>query len=466
VLIFTGTGGQPGVYYAIASGSGTAWVLASNYLGVGGAGETATYLAPLSGTADAIQGSATVATTASQVGAVLPGDSVQFNSQLGTYYTVLAVTSAHLVLTQPYTGTTSGTVKFQDVCSATAAATAIETAINLLTHVGVATVTGSTDTTVTVTQVAGALTDFQDWTSNGFASIQLEDVTTDPGIVADLEAMVAANTGAFYAVILDSNSAAEIESAAAFIEATNNGGKLLFWNNSDYGNTQTSVTTDLFSELQADSYVRNFGTQNDTKLLCYAGAAACGNALARNPGSYTMGFMTLPGVPADSPTTLTEAQQLALNSMTASSPGPGAKNGNWYADTAGENIIFPGTAPSGRFFDLTILVDWLYVTMQQRVFGVLTAQAAQGKLPYTDIGLGLLGDAIKGVLLLGSTPAYGGILPNGVDPLRPISVIVTPVADIDVTDRANRNVPAGALTWSAGIAGAVETVTVQGTLLP
>jgi hypothetical protein len=266
--------------------------------------------------------------------------------------------------------------------------------------------------------------------------------------------------------MLDSNSAAEIEAAAEFIEATGNGGKIFLWNNSDYGNTQVATTTDVDSELQADSYNRCFGSQNDTQLLCYAGAAACGNGLARNPGSYTFAFMSLPGVPADSATTLTESQQLALNTMTASNPGPGGKNGNWYASVAGINILFPGTAPSGRFFDLTILVDWLYVTMQQAIFGVLTSQAAAGKTPYTDLGLALLGNAIDGVLRLGATPAYGGILPDGVDPTRPISVVVTPVADIDVTDRSNRNVPAGAITWSAGIAGAVETVTVQGTLLP
>jgi hypothetical protein len=70
------------------------------------------------------------------------------------------------------------------------------------------------------------------------------------------------------------------------------------------------------------------------------------------------------------------------------------------------------------------------------------------------------------VLRLGSTPAYGGILPDGQDPNRPIKVTVTPVADIDQTDRSNRNVPAGALTWTAGLAGAAETVTVQGTLNP
>lgn len=467
-LVFNGTGGQPGVYYALSgSVSGTAGTLTGVYAGIGGAGETFTYLPPLAGTADVINGSSTVATSTTQVGSVLVGDSVQFTAQLGTYYTVEAVTAAHLVLTQPYLGTTNAATTFQDVCSATTAAQAIKTQLLAVTsNIGVPTVTGASLTTVTITQVPGLLNDINGWASNGFSSIQLEDVTSDPGITADLTAIVAANTGAFYAVMLDSNSAAEVEAAAAFIEATGTGGKVFFWNNSDYGNTQTTVTDDVFSELKADTYVRDVGQQNDTQLLSYGGASACSNALARNPGSYSLAFFSEPGVPADSVTTLTESQQLALNGMTASAPGPSNKNGNWYASVAGENILFPGTAPSGRFFDLTILIDWLQVTMQQRCFAVLVNNAQAGKTPFTDFGLAQLAAAVDSVLRLGSTPAYGGILPDGQDPTRPIKVTVTPVADISVTDRTNRNVPAGAITWTAGIAGAVETATIQGVLQP
>jgi hypothetical protein len=471
VLIFSGTGGQPGVYYAVAAtAASTTQTLSGNYQGIGGAGETATYIAPLAGTFNFVNGSPIVVTSTTQVGVILPGDSVQCMAQLGTYYTVLSVSATQVVLTQPYSGVTVTPLTNNyavDVCSATTAALALAIAINAITpanKLGVATAQGQV---IILVQTPGALTDVQGWLANGFAAIQLTDATADPGIVADLVAMEAANTGAFYAFVLDSNSAAEIESVAQHVEATGNGGKVFFWNNSDYNNVVVGdASGDVFTSLKASAYVRNVGSQNNSELLCYAGAATCGNSLARNPGSYTLGFMNLPGVPADSVTSLTEGQLQALNTMSAGNPGSGGKNGNWYQTTGGINILFPGTAPSGRFFDLTILVDWLTVTIQQAIFGVLTGMAATGKVPYTDFGLGLIADAVDGVLRLGATPAYGGILPDGQDPKRPIKVTATPVANISPTDRANRNIPSGAISWSAGIAGAAETVTVAGTLTP
>jgi Protein of unknown function (DUF3383) len=470
LIIFDGVDGQPGIYYALASAvSGTSGTLTTDFQGIGGSGISWTYLPPLAGTADAVNGSATVVTSTSQVGALYPGDSVQFVSQLGAYYTVLQVTSAHLILTQPYTGQTAATTKFAAVCTSATAASAIETAINGLTNVGTASVIESVSptpnagesATVQIARTDGFLNDIQGWVANGFASIQIQDVTEDPGITADLTAIRAANNGAWYGFTLDSNSQLEIEPAAEWTEATLLGGKVFFPNNSDWQNTQTSVTTDVFSSLQTDSYSRTFLQQNDQALLCYSGGATCSQALAMNPGSYTLAYKTLPGVPADSDTTLTEAQAMALNSMTAADPGPGAKNGNYYKTVSSQNWLFPGTCPSGRFMDLTIGIDWLYVNIQA---SVLAAIAGLPKLPFTDIGIGAIKDAIDGVLRLGSTSEYGLILPDGQDPARPIVVNVPTAASLTSAQRATRNVPG--ITFSAGLQGAIETTTVQGTLIP
>ena len=476
LLIFSGTGGQPGIYYALSANvaSSTSGTLTGNYLGTGGAGETFTTVAPLAGTFDAIQGSATVASTSSQVGAVYPGDCVQFVSQLGVYYTVLTVTAAHLILTQPYTGVTAGTTNASVVSSATTAATAIQALIAAISAVGTATVIATPQisatglpanfgqsTTIQLARTDGFLTDVQGWAANGFANILILDVTADPGITADLTAIRAANNGAWYGLVLDSNSSAEIESSALWTEATGLGGKVFFTNSSDWQNTQTSVTTDVFSELQLDTYNRTFIQQNDQSILCFSGAATCGQALALNPGSYTLAYKSLPGVPADSDTTLIEAQAMALNSMSAATPGPGAKNGNYYKSVAGQNWLFPGTAPSGRFFDLTIGIDWLQTRIQQ---AVAAAIAGLPKVPFTDFGIARIKTAIDGVLRLGSTPTYGLILPDGQDPARPISVIVPTAASLTSAQRASRNVPG--VSFSAGLQGAIETTTVQGTLIP
>jgi hypothetical protein len=191
-----------------------------------------------------------------------------------------------------------------------------------------------------------------------------------------------------------------------------------------------------------------------------------GQMLARNPGSYTFAFKSLPGVPADSDTTLTENQALAINSMTASVPGPGSKSGNFYKTVAGQNWIFPGSTPSGvsgsfKFADLVIGVDWLQTNMQSDVAAVI---AGLPKLPYTNIGMGLLRQAIYARLSLASSAAYGLVVPDGADPTRPILITVPNVSTLTPQQRASRGVTG--ITWSCGLQGAVETVVVTGTLIP
>lgn len=459
LLIFAS---QPGVYYALAAAivSSTAGTLTGNFQGTTTAADTATHVPALAGTFDAVNGSPLVATTTDQTTAVNPGDSVQFVSQLGTYYTVLSVTSSQLTLTTPYSGVTGATTNASVVCQVTTAASALQTAMALLTGIGTATVSGAV---ITLTRVDGALTDVKDWLANGFHNLQLADTTADPGIATDLNAIRAANNGAWYGLMLDSNSKAEVEAAAAWAEATGVGGKFLFWNTSDYADTDGTVTTDVFSQTKADTYKRNFGQQNNSQLLCYAGASICGNLLARNPGSYTAAYKGQPGVPADSDTTLTEGQALAINSMTASSPGSGTKNGNYYKAQGNLNFLWPGVSPSGDFIDTTIGIDWLQTHMQADVLAVI---AGQPKLPYSNVGLGLIKQAIDARLRLASTPAYGLVLPDGQDPTRPIAVTVQPVADIATADRAERNVPSSALFWSAGLQGAIQTAGIAGQLVP
>ena len=456
---------QPGVYYALSAAvvSSSSGILTGPYLGTAAAASPTTYLAALAGTFHVINGNPAVATTTTQVGSVAVGDSIQFTSQLNTFYTVAAVTSTVITLTNPYAGATTVAAYASDVCSASVAAAALEEVLSDLSNIGVASVSGDV---ITLTRSDGSLTDVQGWVANGFANIELQDVTADPGIATDLAAIRAANNGAWYGFTLDSNSQNEIEAAAAWAEATGVGGKFYFTNNSDFQNTEVDVTNDVFSELQSLSIIRTFIQQNDQQLLCYAGAATMGQILAMNPGSYTFAYKQLPLVPADSDTTLTEGQAMALNTMSASTPGPGGKSGNYYKTVAGQNWLFPGTTPDGvsgsfKFADLVIGVDWLQTNMQADVAAVI---AGLPKLPYTNIGMSLIKHAIYARLSLASSPQYGLIVPDGSDPTRPIVVTVPNVSNLTPQQRASRGVTG--ITWSAGLQGAIETATVTGTLLP
>jgi hypothetical protein len=451
---------QPNTVYILSAAivAATSGTLTVAYSGTGASATNTQALAPLSGTFNVSNGSASVATTSSQVGVVAVGDTLEFSAQPGVPYVVFSVSATTIVLTSAYTGTSAATANACDVCTASTAATVLSATMASMTNIGTPSVAGAV---ITLQRTDGNLTDVQDWISNGFGNIELQDLTADPGVVADFLAVKAANPQSFYAVMLDSNSAAEIEALASTIEATGNGGNIFFANNSDWGNWQSTVTNDLNSVLQLQSYKRTLVGQNNSQLLCYEGAAVCGLALGQNPGSYTVAEKSLAGVPADTDTTLPEGGALVLNTMTAANPGSGGKGGNYYKTVSGLNWFFPGVTPGGQFLDITISIDWLVVNIQADVLAVL---ASLPKVPFTDAGISVIQTAIDRRLRIGSTATYGMIVPDGSDPTRPIVVTVPTAASLTSTQRQTRNL--SGVSWSAGLQGAIQTVTIQGTLTP
>lgn len=313
----------------------------------------------------------------------------------------------------------------------------------------IGTVVVSTNT-ITISRTDGALTDIRNWLSNGFASVTLSCTTADPGIASDIALFQAANLSGWYALILDSNSKAEILAAASVIEATGTGGKVLFCDNSDVAN-DSAGSSDLFSALQTATYKRTSCEQNNSAVLSYAGASAASYALGQAPGSYTLAYKNKPGVPADTDTTLTETQALILNTYTASSPGTGGKNGNYYKTVSGQNWTWPGVTPSGQFLDLTIGVDWLQVNLQA---DVAQAISQQPKLPLTDSGIGILGDVIEARMITASAPPY-----NLIDATRGITVTKPTAASLSPANRAARNV--AGLSVQAYLQSAAQTAGVN-----
>jgi hypothetical protein len=103
---------SPNVYYPIAAN-----VVASTTITIGGAGYNGptnatckyAYVAPLAGTLNTTNGSASVPTTNDLSGSVRPGDWLIFASQFQKSYPVKAVSSSAITLGKPYTGTGSAT---------------------------------------------------------------------------------------------------------------------------------------------------------------------------------------------------------------------------------------------------------------------------------------------------------------------------------------------------------------------
>jgi len=320
----------------------------------------------------------------------------------------------------------------------------------LMTATNIGTVTHASDT-VTITQAAGKLTDLQEW-SPGL--LQVNNTTADPGIVTDLTAIKAANNISWYGVSLDSNSKAEVVAAQGFVDGTGVGGKVGFWDTADYADVDNTSTTDTFSRLQTLGYRKCYLQYCGRQILAYAGVAMGASLLADDPGSYQASYRSLAGVPADSDQTLTETQQLVLNTASTSQPGTGGKNGNWYKSVAGVNVSFPGVTPDGEWIDNIILIDWLQSNMAADIFAV---RAGLKKLPYTDGGIGLVAQAIRTRLVIAASPPYQGIQ------LETIVVTVPKAADVSVIDKNNRDLTG--ISWSAEVSGGVNTFSgVKGTL--
>lgn len=309
-------------------------------------------------------------------------------------------------------------------------ATSIKNAISALSLAHVVATTSSA--TVVLTQTAGFLVDVQ---PGPVSLITFADVTTDPGIATDLAAILGADS-AWYGLLLDNQSASEITGAAAWAESN---GKLFIWNNSDSADMDSTSTSDIFATEKGLSHARSAGLFAQTQLLCYSAAAWMGRLFPTDPGSENWAYKTLSGVPVDN---LTDGQQHNIRN----------KNGSVYVSLFGENITMFGQQPGGEWIDVTRGTDALQNDMQ---VGVLALQVNNLKIPFTDAGI----DMYRNVL----TASLQKFVDSGFLAKTPAPFVSVPlVANVDATDKANRNLPG--VKFSATIAGAINQAPVSGTL--
>jgi hypothetical protein len=316
------------------------------------------------------------------------------------------------------------------VASIVTALTALITAV-----VGITAVDAVTHVTVT-TDTAGALVDYVG-ASDEPANLGFKTVTTDPGLAADLSAIEAVDPDGWYALLLDSNSEAEINAGAAWIEARK---KIFLCETSDTEVVDVGVTTDIMSDLQGFSYARTAIAYSQARLLNWTGAAWAGNRLPFDPGSTTWAFKTLAAVQVD--TTLTGSHITVVE----------GKKGNVYRVIAGVPVTTFGITAAGEYIDVTQFIDWLDARIKERIFGVLVNNA---KIPYTDAGVDLMRSQVLAQLNQGI--AAGGLAAD------PAPVVTAPkVADIDPADKANRILPD--IFFQATLAGAIHQLQISGVL--
>lgn len=285
--------------------------------------------------------------------------------------------------------------------------------------------------------VAGELHSVELVVPNGatLTNLALRDSTTDPGIATDLAAILLADSD-WYGLVLDSNSEAEINAAAAWVEANR---KVFVPQTADTATMDSGSTTDIAADLKAAGYARTALYFAPTIGLNWLAAGALAERLPFDPGSDTWAYKSPVGV---STYTLTDTQRTNLL----------AKRVNVFTVLGGLRLTEPGITSAGEWMDVTRFVDWLRARMQERLFGLLVSSQ---KVPYTDAGVDLIRAEVKAQIDAGI--AVGGLASS------PEPIVTAPkVADVSQGDRSARHLPD--VTWSARLAGAIHTLDVSGTV--
>ena len=334
-----------------------------------------------------------------------------------------------------YRLTVNGTALTYTVLAAATTST-VATAIAALIDALPGALAAAVGANITVTpQVATTLVSFEAWSKE----LLVQDLTADPGVATDLDAIKLADPD-WYGLLLDSNGKAEVVAAAAWVEAN---GKLLVAQTGDSDVLDGAATTDVLSTLKNGAYARSAGLLHLSIAAQWIAAGLMAQRFTAQAGSDTWAYKTVAGVSTHR--TLTSTERTAAI----------AKNATIYETNAGVNVTVGGKVAAGEWVDVIRGLDWLRARLRERVFSVLLGSP---KVPFTQSGIDTVGEAVRGVLDVASSPTVQ-LLADGTQ-----SVLVPTVASVSTTDKQNRRLPN--VQWSARLAGAIHLVEVGGTVTP
>jgi len=300
-----------------------------------------------------------------------------------------------------------------------------------------------------VQQVGAGETDFLEVTGTNpgdWFSLEVTDVSllkntqthVEPGttLATDL-GNISNENNSWYALITFYNSEPCVKAAAAYIETV----KKLYLPLICDSETVTLASagtgnSDCVDDLKFLGYKRTAVVYHPSPASMLA-SAWLGTRLPYTPGSETWKFASPAGVSAY---TLTSTHKTNLR----------AKNANTIESLGGTNRMWEGKTASGQFIDVTRGLDWLEDDMQVAVYNAL---AGALKVPYTDQGIALIENAVRGSL---ERAVQNGLLAND-----PAPVVVVPKASaVATTDKSARTLPD--VKFSGTLAGAVHKVIVTG----
>lgn len=250
---------------------------------------------------------------------------------------------------------------------------------------------------------------------------------TDPGIAADLDAIVLEDNS-WYGLMLTTSGAAEVEAASDWAETAK---KLMVQTTQD-GRIPTSSTSDIATTLVANTRTALMHHADNGE---FADAAFLGKIMPSIPGAATFKFKQL-------------ATVNSMNYTTSQLNYIKAKNCNYLTSFGGNSAITAeGVTTSGEFIDNIRNRDWLESRIRSRVYGALiNAQ----KIPYTDKGIAALGSEVSAALQEAVDAGY----------LSSYTLTLPKASAAATVDKAARHLRG--ISFVGYIAGAIHKATITG----
>lgn len=307
-------------------------------------------------------------------------------------------------------------------------ATGLKNAYNVTPVAGV-TVTDNLDGTLTVAASAGT-----DWSLKVSSNLtKSQQPSTEAW--ADAGTAVSSVNNTWYAATIESHLTTDVLNFAAWIE----GQKKIFGTSSQSADIKTSVTTDLFSQLEALGYQRTFGIWSATADAQYPECALIGYQLQEQPGSNTWEYKTLSGVTVSS---ISDTESTNIKS----------KSGVTYESIGGSSSTTGTKMFGGEWIDVMVFVDWLQARMTERLWFRMKNSK---KIPYTDAGAAIIESEIRAQL-------NDGIRAGGLANSPAPSVTLPAVLAVSPNLRAQRIFEG--IKFEARLAGAIHFVKISGTV--
>jgi hypothetical protein len=291
---------------------------------------------------------------------------------------------------------------------------------------------GDTDTATVTADAAGEW--FSLATSNP-ATLEAVQTHADPGVATDLAAITLEDDD-WYFLITSFNSNAYVLAAAAWIETQ----KKQYLCDLDESDTVTLAAggSDTAQDLETLGYDRTSVWYHPSSADML-GSSICGVCAPIDPGGETWALKNVSGV---SPVSFTSTQKTNLRNKTANS----------YRTVGSDGRTFDGVTVSGEYIDTIRGLDWLENDMQVAVFNAI---AGAPKVPFTDAGIALVENEIRGSL---SRAVAAGVL--AADPKPDVSV--PRAANVSSANKAARILPD--VRFTGTLAGAIHSITINGTV--